>query len=319
MKLPSSRIIALLIISASIIVSVFLIRTKEEPTPRILAEADKIKITGIARESFETLDTDGDGLLDWEEAFWKTDPRNPDTDGDGTNDGDEVREGRNPLVAGPGDTLEAYPHERINISSFNNSIPASLSETDKVARELLSDYLSAKKNGREIDALTQEQLIDQILWESKSVQQQAKVFTQEDIALRGDTLNDIRAYGGEVRNIIRTNLRDLENELVIFDMSISQENELLIRDLNKNVAAYADSISKIQNIKTPPSAVHIQLLILNAFSTLHDAVQKMSSTHSDPILALNGLNTYIDNAGVLYNAINEANNFFLNKGIIFEE
>jgi len=50
-------------------------------------------------------DSDNDGLKDWEEALWKTDPQNPDTDGDGTPDGKEVAEGRNPAIPGPDDYL----------------------------------------------------------------------------------------------------------------------------------------------------------------------------------------------------------------------
>ena len=39
----------------------------------------------------ECADTDGDGLQDGVEAFFKTDPRSKDTDGDGLSDGDEIR------------------------------------------------------------------------------------------------------------------------------------------------------------------------------------------------------------------------------------
>lgn len=50
-------------------------------------------------------DTDGDGLFDREEALiYKTDPLKKDTDGDGHNDGDEVKDGYNPL--GPGLLLD---------------------------------------------------------------------------------------------------------------------------------------------------------------------------------------------------------------------
>ncbi len=55
--------------------------------------------------SEQSKDADGDGLADWEEALWKTDPQNPDTDGDGTKDGDEPKENRNPTVKGPDDSL----------------------------------------------------------------------------------------------------------------------------------------------------------------------------------------------------------------------
>ncbi len=52
-------------------------------------------------------DSDNDGLKDWEEALWKTDPQNQDSDGDGTPDGKEVAEGRNPAVPGPDDSLSS--------------------------------------------------------------------------------------------------------------------------------------------------------------------------------------------------------------------
>jgi hypothetical protein len=56
-------------------------------------------------DSSASADTDHDGLRNWEETIWKTDPNNPDTDGDGTPDGEEVNEGRDPAKKGPGDTL----------------------------------------------------------------------------------------------------------------------------------------------------------------------------------------------------------------------
>lgn len=50
-------------------------------------------------------DTDADGLTDGDEVLiWKTNPLNPDSDGDGFKDGDEVRNGYNPL--GPGKLFE---------------------------------------------------------------------------------------------------------------------------------------------------------------------------------------------------------------------
>lgn len=47
------------------------------------------------------LDTDRDGLKDWQETLLKTDANNPDTDGDGTNDGDETKNGRDPKKIPP--------------------------------------------------------------------------------------------------------------------------------------------------------------------------------------------------------------------------
>ena len=59
------------------------------------ARAPEFRLTGLSR----TLDSDGDGLTDWEEIHvYGTDPHNWDTDGDGISDGDEVHKyGTDPL------------------------------------------------------------------------------------------------------------------------------------------------------------------------------------------------------------------------------
>ncbi|MDE1461736.1 prenyltransferase/squalene oxidase repeat-containing protein [Spartinivicinus poritis] len=48
-----------------------------------------------------SLDTDNDLLPDYDEQLFYTDPNNPDTDGDNAGDGEEVADGRNPLVNEP--------------------------------------------------------------------------------------------------------------------------------------------------------------------------------------------------------------------------
>jgi hypothetical protein len=54
-------------------------------------------------------DTDNDGLKDWQEDLFGTDPTNPDTDKDGFLDGEEISSNHNPLVKSPGDTQIFYP------------------------------------------------------------------------------------------------------------------------------------------------------------------------------------------------------------------
>ncbi len=50
-------------------------------------------------------DKDYDGLEDWEEEIYKTDPNNPDTDGDGYLDGEEVAAGYDPNIPAPNDKM----------------------------------------------------------------------------------------------------------------------------------------------------------------------------------------------------------------------
>lgn len=94
---------------------------------------------GSIGQSQDFIDSDNDGLRDWEEELYHTDPLNPDTDGDGYLDGEEVDSGHNPLVKAPGDKLSFYPlplGKRYNVTEkiFN----------DEALNELFTSYLSQK-------------------------------------------------------------------------------------------------------------------------------------------------------------------------------
>ncbi|MBR6483470.1 MAG: cellulose binding domain-containing protein, partial [Clostridiales bacterium] len=66
-----------------------------EPTPDITVTP--VPTPTIAEDSFEIIDSDHDGLLDYMEEMLGTDPDDPDTDHDGILDGDEMDIGSNPF------------------------------------------------------------------------------------------------------------------------------------------------------------------------------------------------------------------------------
>lgn len=74
-------------------------------------------------------DSDGDGLMDWEEKIYGTDPQNPDTDGDGHLDGEEIANGYNPLVKAPGDRLSDFPLNPANSQNDSNNLTNRLMAT----------------------------------------------------------------------------------------------------------------------------------------------------------------------------------------------
>jgi len=94
----------------------------------------EVKVSLEEKNNFsqpKNIDSDKDGLFDWQEVFYGTDPKNPDSDGDGTLDGEEVKLKRNPLKAGK-DNLEIFKlkdsnskiseEEKINFTQYLASI-----------------------------------------------------------------------------------------------------------------------------------------------------------------------------------------------------
>lgn len=100
------------------------------------------------------IDADKDGLSDWEESLYGTDPKNPDTDEDGYLDGEEIISNRDPLKKGPDDFLKTGEK-----SNSNNSIK-------NISKIVIENYLKTIQSQGSID-LTPENL-DQILTQSLS-------------------------------------------------------------------------------------------------------------------------------------------------------
>lgn len=74
-------------------------------------------------------DMDRDGLNDWEEKIYRTDPNNPDTDGDGYLDGEEVVSGYDPTQKAPDDKLLNTNEENNgNLNEVKRPDPGNLSQ-----------------------------------------------------------------------------------------------------------------------------------------------------------------------------------------------
>ena len=102
--LPSKRLQKIIFYSFGIIILIFLIKNnfyKSSLIKKDFENREKIeKIKNI--QEMNNKDTDGDGLKDWQESLYKTNPEIRDTDLDGVSDFDEVQQNRDPLVFGKG-------------------------------------------------------------------------------------------------------------------------------------------------------------------------------------------------------------------------
>lgn len=95
-----------------------------------------------------SVDTDGDALLDWEEALRRTDPANVDTDGDGTGDGAEVAAGRDPRVRGPNDSnVDVASSTDASLSAEYEATRKIGTHTDQFAQWFASNYFDLKADG----------------------------------------------------------------------------------------------------------------------------------------------------------------------------
>jgi len=264
-------------------------------------------------------DSDEDGLKDWEEELWGTDPNNKDTDADGTNDGDEINQNRNPLKAGPNDVLD--DNELITIIKDNNSYDkVELTTTDKFAQDFFQEYLSLKGSGAEIDEYSKALLIESTISDALDTDNSLIGYTRLDLNVSNDISSiATKSYGNTLGNLILKNSPDTENEIDIFNRAVANEDEEEIKKLDPIISAHKNIVKEMLIMIVPKDIIDEHIDLIENVTQISKYIESMRAVHSDPVLAIVGIDGYKRSILVLDSILESLENYFINKGIVFNE
>jgi hypothetical protein len=265
-------------------------------------------------------DTDGDGLLNWEETLWETDSKNSDSDRDGTNDGDEVKAGRNPKVAGPNDTVMtgavAGGTSGAGSAGATSEIVLDDSETGKISRDLFANYLRAKQTGAPIESDMQNAIVQKALYD-KSLTLQTNQFTESSVVLRDDV--DLRTYGnGLGRAFAAGATSDTVSELDILHKALTEDNPTELTRLTPIIDKYTQIVAAILITPAPKEYAKLHMQILNDTNNLLSDIKGMKEIFNDPIVGLLSVGKYYQDVQALRSSVTAVTALFASNGITFE-
>ncbi len=302
-----TKIIIVLAIAALLGLGWFLYTGRSEASfSRITPEQAKKAVAVLSR------DQDNDGLKDWEEELWHTDVLVSDTDGDGDSDGEEIQQGRDPLKAGPGDTLDQKTID-------TKTVPGGeWSETDKISRELFAKYLTMKQSGEPLTEEQGEQLVGEMISKYPKHEQE-KAYTTKDIRLAAtDDIESLHTYGNALGSVISAQSAHAgESELVIFEQALENDDEAYLSTLQARINHYEGLLKGILAIPVPESAVELDLQLVNALQALKESVTGMSLAFSDPVLSLSSATAYPAAIESLITAFQDLAAFLTMKNVTF--
>ena len=260
-----------------------------------IAEQEKSPLAVVLEQTSQLdKDTDGDGLKDWEELLWKTDPNKADTDGDGTNDNEEITLNRNPLKAGPNDKIsekeDLVAQEKAVSDSKQNTLTAAY------ARKFLTEYMTLKQQKGELSDADKQNLVQSFMdnIEPLTVVDQYSV---SDIKITANTSDSVKKYAEEMKKIFIDERQGLISEPEVFKalMKNIQEGADFQKDiesLNYSIGKYEELIKKMMNMIVPKELSENHLEAINGFNNTKIAIKNMTFASTDPVKAVTGRKLY---------------------------
>lgn len=313
--MPSKKIIYIFIACVIVVIFIFFAvgapsLGKEGTYVAKPEESTQLLVEKVVEQSANK-DDDNDGLKNWEEGLWHTDPNKADTDGNGISDGEQVKkqiENSNG-AAGSGQTA----------NSLDNS---NQTKTDEFSKKFFAEYLTLKKAG-DIDANAMQKLITNSISQVDTTTH--NTYTKKDIKTVPDTnIALARTYGNSLTIIREKYAAEYKkNPLGADSTGLSaksfSESQEFVSSLTKISALFKNMALDIKNLPVPLGLAETHLALINNYMTSSQSFKDLSDFKNDPVLALTGIQKYTVANKEEGDLLTDVAYYFLKNGIIFSE
>jgi hypothetical protein len=308
LALPGKKVQALIIIVIGIFLAYFISTLnisswfKDKNSDNDSAKSLSLEAVSISNIDSD-LDTDKDGLKDWQELLWGTDKNNADSDKDGTTDSKEIEAGRDPSIAGPDDRLEKTRGiSESSVKSFSASVSSDPNNiSNKVSHDLFSKFMALQNSGN-LDEDSQAQVINDVITNIDPGSIPPR-YSLTDVRVVDTNTASLRAYGNQVAEAV-----------------LNLGKTITPNSSNKDsLSQYVKTIESLRAMNTPATLGLNHLQILNNFNATYQMLALLAEYEKDPIkglVALKSIQTNNKNSVALFETIASE---LKNSDIIFDK
>ncbi len=294
MKLPNNKTSSLVVFVALIVTIIISYNEYQKRTPQnetLSIEQSQPKATILIENKYESGDADADGLSDWEEMLWKTDPKKKDTDGDGTNDGEEVALSRDPLKKGPNDKYSEITSLADGYTPMFKTDPNSL--TSQVAKTILTKSFAGGGSEAAIE----------IAQQIKEELEISKIYKKDSLVVfSSNETTKMERYASEL----------IEIQLDEYNLAINEKDNIY-----KYSDAYKRMGMRMSVIEVPYNLVGLHIDYINNFNALSIMARRVADAEKDPIVLLATIPEYLKLSEAQKLIIEQIKLYYENNDIIF--
>jgi len=283
--IPSKKVLALILISISLVTGAFIFAEKQNKIAATSIYTAQDQTTNLVAGTIDTYkDSDGDGLKDWEETLWGTDPK--------VADADKVEKQKTPAP---------------------KKAEEPLTSTDKLARSFFSQYMNLKEVGLQNDKDTQENLAKTLVEATESAEL-PKPYTVDDIKI-SSTIS-VRDYGNNFGALFKENSGG-KNEAGILRDALTTESKAKLKELDPMLAGHKRLRAGLLNMQVPPQAATAHIDFLNALNKLVFVVELYTKAFTDPVASIQGLALYPEIYAEIIYSLASVKSVFTSANIVF--
>ncbi len=234
-------------------------------------------------------DSDNDGLMDWQETTWQTNPCQPDSDGDGYLDGEEVASGYNPTIPAPNDELT--DQDPTKPRTLPNNLTLALAES--LRKRIINQGLESVTNPLEpADLTTSNRLVNTAIQET--INQATGEFSlpnisDEEIVISTDiSATAVQSYAGKIIEAIeqwevKTSIEQsalFESESELFYYAIQNRD---FTEIDKYIKFYQGAAEEFKQIPVPSHFKDIHKEQIGIFWVTANIFRAVKQIDQDPL------------------------------------
>lgn len=302
--LPSKKFTYFILVFLGIIILIYVISVIFFGKNSFFRENKKEKLSTQKLTLNELLqkDSDGDGIMDWEEGLWGTDPNNTNTFD--MPDAEYIKNKRDILKT----------------TAENQQGGVSNTETDKFAQQFFASLAALKQSGQlDNDTLKN---ISTSLGEGIANPTIIDNYTKENLKITPDeNIKNQEDYYLKIAELFETYQKkgigeELDIVSAIAATGASASSPEMEQKLNSIANYYQEYAQKMLQVFVPESLSSYHLDIINNSNNTGIAVRNMAKVSTDPIIGLSGVAQYQKYSDSLVKSVENLENILLVNGIL---
>jgi len=306
LNFPSQKLFYFFIPVIAVLGVFVLVKDKVLPKSSPVPE-QTVEIVSVKNSVINETDTDGDGLKDWEEALWGTDPLKPISNPQKIADAEFVKikiekEGVNASTK-ESFTLQAFATEDENVSTA-------------LGKDMFAEYVSLKKSGQatpdKLDQLALRLAENTALPVTKKyTTSQVKTFPDANKDFGRIYANNVAGLKLKYQNMVQQ--RSTRGPEEVTDANVSQYSEMF----SYLSTLYTNFAKELMTLSVPKGLVNSHIDLANSLAQSANAIKNMSLIDTDPTRALIGVESHSEAEALQESALITMSRFFTTNGIIF--